>query len=147
MKQLVLLLQLICLLTYCSQHTTEKKAVTHQSVVDFLSVDSIDYDFGAIDSKEEVLLHTFLLSNVGNDTIIMDSYDTGCSCLLVKYNRDTIMPEDTAAVNLYYFHTKQDSSFHKTILLFFNNRKYYLPLSIHGEFSCSIINKRKVNSV
>ena len=79
----------------------EKKLVNSQEqeeVSDLKFVSKI-YDFGLI-KRDSIVTALYTFSNIGDHNLIIESVNPDCTCTGYTLSKDTIMPQDTAFIQL-----------------------------------------------
>ncbi|NER08674.1 MAG: DUF1573 domain-containing protein [Okeania sp. SIO3C4] len=59
------------------------------------------FDFGEV-QEDSLLIHRYYFKNVGNEKLIIDYVNPDCTCTGFTLSNDTIMPMDSAYVELKY---------------------------------------------
>lgn len=60
-----------------------------------ISVDQAVFDFGTVPAGNGTLSHTYMISNVGDETLKIQKVKPGCSCTVVEFPKE-IKPGETA---------------------------------------------------
>ncbi|WP_303918071.1 DUF1573 domain-containing protein [Draconibacterium sediminis] len=75
------------------KQTTEKLALTE------ISVDEAIHNFGQLKAGE-IVLHTFVLTNTGNNDFVIESLETDCGCVTTHFNRQPVKPGENALIEV-----------------------------------------------
>lgn len=73
--------------------TDEKPAPTE------ISIDEAVYNFGQLKAGE-IVLHTFILTNTGDNDFIIESLETDCGCVKAYFNKQPVKPGETILIEI-----------------------------------------------
>ncbi len=96
-----------------------------------VSWDHDEHDFGKIPHQQPAFA-TFVMTNTSDEPIILDNVRTSCGCTSPIWNRDSIMPQDTAHIVVEY-DAHDYGEFAKVIKVFINKQRKAEKLYILGE--------------
>ena len=107
-----------------NQETPKTEIITQASV------DRTDLDFGSF-PKEEKQERSFMLTNTGNEPLVVYDVTTSCGCTKVEYSKEPIRPGGTLEMKVIY---KADNigRFSKTIKVYCNTDNSPFLLHVIG---------------
>ena len=88
-----------------------------------LKVDSKLFDFGTIDEAAGRVSHTFRLTNIGSEPIVIVSVRTGCRCVTAVAPTKPIAPGATADLIVRFDPAGRSGSFHKEVTVVSTDKK------------------------
>ncbi len=90
------------------------------------------HDFGSLSSAESVETH-FILTNVGTDTLQIDSVQSRCGCTVPMISKETVSPGEQARIDVSFNPAKERGMVARQVLLFTNVRKEPFELTLAAE--------------
>lgn len=98
-----------------------------------ISVQQTEHDFGEIISGEKVT-HYFVLSNTGDDNLVIKSVHASCGCTAAKPEKDKLSPGEATKLKVVFNSAGRKGRQHKTITVVTNDpQNPELKLKINGE--------------
>lgn len=98
-----------------------------------ISTQQTEHDFGEITSGEKVT-HYFVLSNTGDDNLVIKSVHASCGCTAAKPEKDRLSPGETTKLKVEFNSTGRKGHQVKTITVETNDtQKPQLTLKITGD--------------
>ena len=95
-----------------------------------VSVNQTTIDFGSF-LKTEKQERTFVLTNTGNQLLVIQDVTTSCGCTKVEYSKEPVRPSGTLELKVIY-ETEQSEHFNKVITVYCNADNSPLRLSVKG---------------
>lgn len=95
-----------------------------------VSIDSTVMDFGNF-SKSEKQERSFVLTNTGNNLLVIQDIITSCGCTKVEYSKEPVRPGGTLKVKVIY-EAEQAEHFNKTLTVFCNSISSPIRLVVKG---------------
>jgi hypothetical protein len=81
-------------------------------------IESETHNFGEIDYASNGN-HTYVVKNTGNEPLLIERVSPSCSCSVSDWNKEPILPGETAKINIKY-DTKRTGPFNKSFTLVSN---------------------------
>lgn len=108
----------------------ENKKITFKEILTAVSFNNTIIDFGSFSmgKKQE---GSFVLTNIGNNLLMVQNVFTSCGCTKVEYSKEPISPGETLEVKVTYM-TKEIEHFNKTIMLYCNDKNSPFRLTVKG---------------
>ena len=100
-----------------------------EPVVEWLS--PTEYDFGVLDSTEEVYTE-FEVRNISGEPILIDNVRPGCGCTVPDWPEGAIAPDSVFTLKVWY-NPKGPGYFREKIKVYFNLQRKAEILYIEGE--------------
>ena len=75
------------------KHTTKELAPTE------ISFDEAVHNFGKLKAGE-IVLHTFVLTNTGDNDFVIESLETDCGCVTTHFNKQPVPPGKTTLIEV-----------------------------------------------
>jgi len=107
-----------------------KKGVKSMKGKTQVSVDCTELDFG-IFYKKEKQEGRFVLTNVGENQLVVHDVVTSCGCTKVEYNKRPVCPGDTLELKVTY-EAEETGHFRKSLTVYCNTENSPLRLSVRG---------------
>ncbi len=88
------------------------------------------YDFG-VKENTQIIEHTFLLQNMGSDTLIIKNVRTSCGCTMAKMPKKTLIPGEKTEVQVFFNLNGKRGSQNKKVIIESNdplNPVFYLTI-------------------
>ena len=95
-----------------------------------VSVNQTTIDFGSF-PKSEKQERTFILTNTGNQLLVIQDVTTSCGCTKVEYSKEPVRPSGTLELKVIY-EAEQAEHFNKTIRVYCNADNSPLRLTVKG---------------
>ena len=95
-----------------------------------VSVNQTTIDFGSF-PKSEKQERTFILTNTGNQLLVIQNVTTSCGCTKVEYSKEPVRPSGTLELKVIY-DAEQAEHFNKAITVYCNAENSPLRLTIKG---------------
>lgn len=95
-----------------------------------LSVNQTTIDFGSFPQSEKQE-RSFVLTNSGNQLLVIQDVTTSCGCTKVKYSKEPVRPDGTLELKVIY-EAEQAEHFNKTIMVYCNADNSPLRLTVKG---------------
>ena len=92
-----------------------------------VSIDSTVMDFGSF-PKSEKQERSFLLTNTGNNLLVIQDIITSCGCTKVEYSKEPVRPSESLEVKVIY-EAEKSEHFNKTVTVYCNSR--ISPIRFH----------------
>ena len=105
--------------------TAESKGLNTQVKLDRSTV---DYGTFPYTEKQE---RNFVLTNMGNQLLVIQDVVTSCGCTKVEYNKEPVRPGGTLELKVVY-EAEQAEHFNKTIMVYCNTDSSPLRLTVKG---------------
>ena len=105
--------------------TPESKGLNTQVKLDRSTV---DYGTFPYTEKQE---RNFVLTNMGNQLLVIQDVVTSCGCTKVEYNKEPVRPGGTLELKVVY-EAEQAEHFNKTIMVYCNTDSSPLRLTVKG---------------
>lgn len=107
-----------------NQGTAKKEPITQ------VSVNQTELDFGSF-PKEERQERSFVLTNTGEELMVVYDVITSCGCTKVEYSKQPVRPGETLELNVIY-EADETGHFNKTITVYCNAKNSPLRLIVKG---------------
>ena len=139
MKTFFIILSTCFVLIACNQ-TKEKQDETSSNSETSLNTNtetSIEFkethvDFGKI-KQGEVVLHTFVFTNTGDEDLLINRVEAACGCTASKYTTDIVKPGETGEVEVKFDSHNRTGKQSKTVTVFANTIPARTVLSFVAE--------------
>ena len=95
-----------------------------------VSIDTMVMDFGNF-SMAEKQERSFVLTNTGNNLLVIQDIVTSCGCTKVEYSKEPVRPGGTLKVKVIY-EAEQTEHFNKTVTIYCNAKNSPLRLTVMG---------------
>ena len=95
-----------------------------------LSVNQTTIDFGSF-QKTEKQERTFILTNTGNQVLVVQDVTTSCGCTKVEYSKEPVRPGASLELKVIY-EAEQPEHFNKVITVFCNAENSPFHLTVRG---------------
>ena len=95
-----------------------------------VSIDSTVMDFGSF-PKTKKQERSFLLTNTGNNLLVIQNIVTSCGCTKVEYLKEPVRPGGSLEVKVIYEAEKAEH-FNKTVTVYCNARNSPIRLTVKG---------------
>ena len=95
-----------------------------------VSIDSTVMDFGCFPMSEKQE-RSFVLTNTGNNLLVIQDIVTSCGCTKVEYSKEPVRPGGTLKVKVIY-EAEQAEHFNKTAMVFCNSKSSPIRLVVKG---------------
>jgi hypothetical protein len=92
-----------------------------------VSIDSTVMDFGSF-PKTKKQERSFLLTNTGNNLLVIQDIVTSCGCTKVEYSKEPVRPSESLEVKVIY-EAEKSEHFNKTVTVYCNSR--ISPIRFH----------------
>nr|WP_319265565.1 DUF1573 domain-containing protein [uncultured Draconibacterium sp.] len=93
---------LIVVLVSCEankSNSNDKKQTTAELAPTEISVDEAVHNFGQLKAGE-IVLHTFVLTNTGDNDFVIESLETDCGCVTTHFSKQAVKPGETALIEV-----------------------------------------------
>ena len=93
---------LIIVLVSCEANKSsnnDQKQNTEELAPTEISVDEAVHNFGQLKAGE-IVLHTFVLTNTGDNDFVIESLETDCGCVTTHFNKQPVKPGETTLVEV-----------------------------------------------
>ena len=147
MKKTVFLFAFLLTLMSCGQNS--KHASSQQDDETVVAEDTVGYasakygatkivfaetevDFGSYGIQEE-RTHSFAFTNGGNSPLVIEKAQTSCSCTVIDYPHEPIMPGKGGEVKITYRARQKRGHFHRNVYVYSNGSEQPVRLIISGE--------------
>ena len=95
-----------------------------------VSVNQTTIDFGSF-SQSEKQKRSFMLTNTGNQLLVIQDVTTSCGCTKVDYSKEPVRPSGTLELKVIY-EAEQADRFNKVITVYCNAENSPLRLTVKG---------------
>ena len=95
-----------------------------------VSVNQTTIDFGSF-SQSEKQKRSFMLTNTGNQLLVIQDVTTSCGCTKVEYSKEPVRPSGTLELKVIY-EAEQAEHFNKAITVYCNAENSPLRLTVKG---------------
>ena len=95
-----------------------------------VSVNQTTIDFGSF-SQSEKQKRSFMLTNTGNQLLVIQDVTTSCGCTKVEYSKEPVRPSGTLELKVIY-EAEQADRFNKVITVYCNAENSPLRLTVKG---------------
>ena len=95
-----------------------------------VSIDTMVMDFGNF-SMAEKQERSFVLTNTGNNLLVIQDIVTSCGCTKIEYSKEPVRPGGTLKVKVIY-EAEQTEHFNKTVTIYCNAKNSPLRLTVMG---------------
>ena len=106
------------------------KQSTKTTTATTVAVNQTTIDFGSF-PKTEKQERTFVLTNTGNQVLVIQDVTTSCGCTKVEYKKEPVRPGATLELKVIY-EAEQAEHFNKAITVYCNADNSPLRLSVKG---------------
>lgn len=91
------------------------------------------HDFGKVAESSESISYDFVIRNVGNAPLLIQSVQTTCGCTTPNYTKNPILPGKDGIITITYSTIGRPGAFIKKITVFTNVPDQVYTLTIKGE--------------
>ena len=109
---------------------TGKESTKKTSTTTRVKVNQTTIDFGGF-PKTEKQERTFILTNTGNQLLVIQDVTTSCGCTKVEYKKEPVRPGATLELKVIY-EAEQAEHFNKAIMVYCNADNSPLRLTVKG---------------
>ena len=109
---------------------TGKESTKETSTTTRVKVNQTTIDFGGF-PKTEKQERTFILTNTGNQLLVIQDVTTSCGCTKVEYKKEPVRPGATLELKVIY-EAEQAEHFNKAIMVYCNADNSPLRLTVKG---------------
>ena len=95
--------------------------------------DSTVMDFGTISAADGPQSHTFTVTNIGKEDMVIYAVMTSCGCTKVNWTRETIAPGKTGTISATYSNDEGPYPFDKTLKAYISGIDKPVILHMRGE--------------
>ncbi len=128
-KLLILCLALVCWGSAAAQKRDRGQAMTAKADSTVVSLDRTAHDFGEIRRRGGDVVADFVLTNRGEQPLVVIQVVTSCSCLKADYSRRPIAPGAQSTIRLRYEPHKADpGTFYKVVKIYTNAGRLLVTL-------------------
>ena len=139
MKTFFIILSTCFVLIACNQ-TKEKQDETSSNSETSLNTNtetSIEFKENQVDigkiKQGEVVLHTFVFTNTGDEDLLINRVEAACGCTASKYTTDIVKPGETGEVEVKFDSHNRTGKQSKTVTVFANTIPARTVLSFVAE--------------
>ena len=95
-----------------------------------VSIDHTVMDLGSFPMSEKQEC-SFVLTNTGNNLLVIQDITTSCGCTKVEYSKEPVRPGETLKVIVTY-EVEQAEHFNKSLMVYCNTKKSPIRLTVKG---------------
>lgn len=89
------------------------------------------FDFGVVPTNT-VLAHHFWLKSIGQDTVVIDTVKTGCSCAVTELEKTVLPPGDSVLLGITWDIGRSHGSIFRSPMVFYNGNDEALRVHMGG---------------
>lgn len=104
--------------------------ITSSKTQTIVSINTMVMDFGSFPMPEKQE-RSFLLTNTGNNPLVIQDIVTSCGCTKVEYSKEPVRPGGTLELKVIY-ETEKAEHFNKTVTVYCNVENSPLRLAVKG---------------
>lgn len=97
-----------------------------------LQFDADKFDFGDIDEADGIVSHTFVFSNISNETVTIEFVSTSCGCTTTTYPTDPIPPEQICEFTVHFNPARTEGKVYRDIEVFVQGFKQCQYISLEA---------------
>ncbi|WP_018342402.1 DUF1573 domain-containing protein [Cytophaga aurantiaca] len=91
------------------------------------------HDFGKVQAGKDTLWYNFVVTNTGNEPLLIQDIKTSCDCTLAQWPKTPIMPGRTAIVRGGFKIENKSGTFEKSLYIITNTSPATTILYLRGE--------------
>lgn len=95
--------------------------------------DKTVHDFGRIGVKDGVQQCSFTLTNIGEDSLLIEAVVSSCGCTSVEWTRTGIVPGAQGSISAAYSNDEGAYPFDKTLTVYLSGAPRPIVLHLRGE--------------
>ncbi|WP_163323885.1 DUF1573 domain-containing protein [Draconibacterium mangrovi] len=117
---------LLCILVVSCEANKSNNTIQKQNTTELapteITIDEAVHNFGQLKAGE-IVLHTFVLTNTGDNDFVIESLETDCGCVEAHFNNQAVKPGETALIEVEFNTAGLVGTEYKTIEVLINSKE------------------------